>query len=239
MNRKIMYSAVFTGSLFLFSCKDTDTKAIQMTEDSTASGGGGGGTKKAGSADSAAMGAANLSSQYGTSGKDSSAGKMPVVQSVSDNTKIKPPVKLSKKKSVSSDTAARAGDDNLPAARKINAAATDNSKTTINTSNIAGKPFVSKYGTIPRNATQDNITEFLVAFPDKTILIKINYNSDPDAEMQAVKTQVEKVLKKSGYTNISDQSLTLHPMHVPKDIHYELQHDQSVVIWIPPASADQ
>ncbi|HEY4876556.1 MAG TPA: hypothetical protein VIH86_13345, partial [Puia sp.] len=76
------------------------------------------------------------------------------------------------------------------------------------------------------------------AFTDKTIFIKIYYNADPDADMQNVKVQVVKVLKKSGYSNISDQSLTLHPIHVPKDIHYELQHDGSVIIWIPPASTE-
>jgi hypothetical protein len=240
MNKNLIYTSIFSAGLFLFSCKDTDTKAIQMTEDTTASGSGGGAKKAGAGGDSAGNISGGGSGNSGSSEKDS-LGKMPAVQSVGDNTKIKAPAKMPKKKPAAKDSTAPVGtadNDNLPAARKATIAKADNSKPVANTSSIAGKAFVSKYGTIPRNTTTDNINEFLIAFPDKTILIKINYNADPDTEMQAVKAQVVKVLKKSGYSNISDQSLTLHPMHVPKDIHYELQHDESVVIWIPPATAE-
>jgi hypothetical protein len=239
MNRKFFYIALFTASLLIFSCRDTDTKAIQL-QDSTAVGNGGGGGKKGANGDSSATGSGSGSSKAGSSVNDSSANKMPVVQSVSDNTKIKTPVKTAKKKNLVTDSASltNSDNDNVPTAKKAKIAAADNTKVEANTSSITGKAFVSKYGTIPRNTTTDNITDFLVAFTDKTIFIKIYYNADPDADMQNVKVQVVKVLKKSGYTNISDQSLTLHPIHIPKDIHYELQHDGSVIIWIPPASTE-
>ncbi|HSZ86893.1 MAG TPA: hypothetical protein VK787_12745 [Puia sp.] len=239
MNRKFFYTAFFVASVLIFSCRDTDTKAIQF-QDSTANGNGSSGKKGTG-ADSSATGSGSGSSKAGSSVNDSAMNKMPVVQSVSDNTKSKTPIKLAKKKSATKDSAAVANsgnDDDAPAAKKVKIASADNTKVEANTSNITGKAFVSKYGTIPRNVTTDNITDFLVAFTDKTIFIKIYYNADPDTEMQNVKAQVVKVLKKSGYSNISDQSLTLHPIHVPKDIHYELQHDGSVIIWIPPASTE-
>jgi uncharacterized protein YaiL (DUF2058 family) len=235
---KQFYFALLATSVLIFSCRDTDTKAIQL-QDSTANGGSGSG-KKAADGDSSATGTGSGSSKSGSSSSDSFANKMPVVQSISDNNKIKTPVKFAKKKSITKDstTATNSDNDNVPAAKKAKITSADNTKVEANTSSIAGKAFVSKYGTIPRNTTTDNITDFLVAFTDKTIFIKIYYNADPDTEMQNVKTQVVKVLKKSGYSNISDQSLTLHPIHVPKDIHYELQHDGSVIIWIPPASTE-
>jgi len=238
MNMRLFYPVLLAASFLLFSCRDTDTKAIQL-QDSAASGNGAGG-KKGAAGDSSGLATANGSSKSVGSAGDSSASKMPAVQSVPDNTKIKTPVKLARKKSVSKDsTILNNGDDDVaPTAKKAKIAAADNTKVEANTSSIAGKAFVSKYGTIPRNATTDNITDFLVAFTDKTIFIKIYYNADPDEDMQNVKTQVVKVLKKSGYNNISDQSLTLHPIHVPKDIHYELQHDGSVIIWIPPANTE-
>jgi uncharacterized protein YaiL (DUF2058 family) len=237
MNKQF-YIALFTASVFIFSCRDTDTKAIQL-QDSTANGTGSGGKKGAG-ADSSATGSGSGSSKSGSTTIDTSVNKMPVVQSISDNTKIKIPVKLAKKKSIAKDSTVvtNTDNDNAPAAKKAKIASADNTKVEANTSSIAGKAFVSKYGTIPRNTTTDNITDFLVAFPDKMIFIKIYYDADPDADMQNVKAQVVKVLKKSGYSSISDQSLTLHPIHVPKDIHYELQHDGSVIIWIPPVSTE-
>ncbi|HEX4373679.1 MAG TPA: hypothetical protein VHZ50_10285 [Puia sp.] len=235
---KLFYTALLTASVLIFSCRDTDRKAIQF-EDSTANGSGGGGKKGTGG-DSSATGSGGGSSKAGSSVNDTAANKMPVVQPVTDNTKIKTPVKQLKKKSASKDSTAinNNDNDNAPAAKKAKIASADNTKVEANTSSITGKAFVSKYGTIPRNTTTDNITDFLVAFTDKTIFIKIYYNADPDADMQSVKAQVVKVLKKSGYNNIGDQSLTLHPIHVPKDIHYELQHDGSVIIWIPPASKE-
>ena len=57
--------------------------------------------------------------------------------------------------------------------------------------------------------------------------------------MLGVRAQIVKVLKKLGYNDIVDQPIVLHPMHMPKDIHYELQHDGSVVIWVPVADTGQ
>jgi hypothetical protein len=236
MNRKILYPLFFAMSALIFSCRDTDTKAIQLTQDSAAAASGSGSGKKTSSIDSTTV----ASSNNGSSPADSSGNKTVAVKPVTGDVKTKMSGKAAKKKTSGKDSAAVAsGDnDNSPAIKKAKIATADNTKIQANTSSIAGKAFVSKYGTIPRNTTQDNITDFLTAFTDKTIFIKIYYNADPDADMQNVKAQVVKVLNKSGYSNISDQSLTLHPIHVPKDIHYELQHDGSVVIWIPPASTD-
>jgi hypothetical protein len=100
-------------------------------------------------------------------------------------------------------------------------------------------PFVSKYGTIPRNATTNNVTSFFNAFPDKSTLIKINFDGPADAEMTSVKAQIIKVLRGSGYTNVQDQSATIEPKRMPKEIHYELQRDGSVILWVPIANTDQ
>lgn len=100
-------------------------------------------------------------------------------------------------------------------------------------------PFVSKYGVIPRNATTSNITSFYTAFPDRTTVIKINFDGPADAEMTGVKAQIIKVLRESGYTNVQDQSATIEPKRMPKEIHYELQRDGSVILWVPVANADQ
>jgi hypothetical protein len=102
----------------------------------------------------------------------------------------------------------------------------------------ANKPFVSKYGIIPRDANENSLTVFYNTFPDKHTLIKVNFDGAPDAEMNNVKTQIIKVLKKSGYVNVSDHSETIQPKQMPKDIHYELQHDGSVVFWVPVANQE-
>lgn len=96
------------------------------------------------------------------------------------------------------------------------------------------KSFAPKYGLIPWDANENNITAFKNAFPDKQTLVKVNFDADPDAQMQTEKTQVLNALKKAGYKNVSDQSQTFHPTRIPKDIHYELQRDGSVIIWLPP-----
>ena len=67
----------------------------------------------------------------------------------------------------------------------------------------------------------------------------MNFDSAPDAEMTQVKAQIIKVLKNTGYTNVSEQSATVEPRRMPKEIHYELQHDGSVVIWVQPATIQQ
>ena len=99
------------------------------------------------------------------------------------------------------------------------------------------KAFAPKYGLIPRDATENNITSFKNAFPDKQTLVKINFDAEPDAEMEATKVQIIKAMKKAGYTNVSDKSTIYHPTRMPKDIHYELQRDGSVIIWLQPATA--
>ena len=57
--------------------------------------------------------------------------------------------------------------------------------------------------------------------------------------MKSVKTQIIKVLRSSGYTNVQDQSATIEPKRMPTEIHYELQRDGSVILWVPVANAGQ
>lgn len=101
------------------------------------------------------------------------------------------------------------------------------------------KPFVSKYGIIPRDVNENSLSVFFNTFPDKTTLIKVNFDGPADTEMNTVKTQIIKVLKKNGYVDVSDRSETIEPKRMPKDIHYELQHDGSVVFWVPIANQEQ
>jgi hypothetical protein len=96
------------------------------------------------------------------------------------------------------------------------------------------KSFAPKYGIIPRDANENNIATFKNAFPDKRTLIKINFDAEPDAEMQGARTQIMNALKKAGYSNVSDKSQVFHPARMPKEIHYELQRDGSVIIWLQP-----
>jgi hypothetical protein len=98
------------------------------------------------------------------------------------------------------------------------------------------RPFVSKYGIIPRDANESNLTVFFNTFPGKSTLIKVNFDGPADDEMNIVKTQIIKVLRKSGYINVIDHSEIIEPKQIPKEIHYELQHDGSVVFWVPPAN---
>jgi hypothetical protein len=231
MDTNRLYIYVIPVLLF-FSCQNEDTQAPALPKDSTAIAGktgGGGGT------DSTAVAAGSSKTTVAT--KDTSSAKVHQAART-DETKIKKQGKIARKAALSSDSATSDNDAGLPVTKKTKPVSADLSKVTVGNNSITAKPFVSKYGTIPRNATQDNITEFLIAFPDKTTFIKIYYNADADDEMQGVRAQIVKVLKKSGYNSISDQTLTLHPIHVPKDIHYELQHDGSVVIWIPPSTAE-
>ena len=91
----------------------------------------------------------------------------------------------------------------------------------------------SKYGVIPRNATETNMALFFKAFTDKNTSIRINFDGTADAEMNKVKAQIIKVLKTAGYTNVADQSTSIDPIRMPREIHYELQHDKSVIFWVP------
>ena len=103
----------------------------------------------------------------------------------------------------------------------------------------ANDKFVSKYGVIPRNATESNINSFVEAFPDKSILVKVNFDGTADTEMTAVRNQIIKVLKNLGYNNIAPQPASIEPIRMPKEIHYELQRNGSVIVWIPVNNANQ
>ncbi len=213
------------------SCHNEDTqRPPEPAKDSTAVAQGGAGsndsTKRIDS--TAAIAAAKNNSA-------ASSTKQPATSTptTTEKTKAKQTIAATKKQSLNTDSSAKTA-----AVTKNNSATTDNAKTATSGDNTADKPFVSKYGIIPRDATESNVTSFNNAFPDKQILVKINFNSDPDAEMQKVKAQIIKVLKKLGYSNVSDQSQTFHPMRIPKDVHYELQHDGSVVIWLPPVTSE-
>jgi hypothetical protein len=232
MNTNRLYKYLITALLF-YSCQNEDTKAPDLPKDSTSVGTKGGVGSGKDSSELAGGGSSTTSSAT----KDTSNRAMLVVKKT-DESKNKKQGKSAKKMDAAKDTSSVDNEADLPVIKKTKPVSADLSKTTVGDNGVTAKPFVSKYGTIPRNATQDNITEFLIAFPDKTTFIKIYYNADADNEMQGVRAQIVKVLKKSGYNSISDQTLTLHPIHVPKDIHYELQHDGSVVIWIPPATAE-
>ena len=232
MNTNRLYKYLIPALLF-YSCQNEDTQAPNLPKDSTSVGTKGGvGSGK----DSSGLAGGGSSTTISAT-KDTNNRAIPVVKKT-DESKNRKQGKSAKKMDAAKDSSSADNDADLPVIKKTKPVSADLSKTTVGDNGITAKPFVSKYGTIPRNATQDNITEFLIAFPDKTTFIKIYYNADADNEMQGVRAQIVKVLKKSGYNSISDQSLTLHPIHVPKDIHYELQHDGSVVIWIPPATAE-
>jgi hypothetical protein len=227
-------------SVLLFSLgachNDTDVKAPEMPKDSVATGGRGSGTK-----DSSASGSSGVAKD--SVGYISGTKRLVDTSQLTANLKIKKAGKDNAKhisKSVS-DTLGKGNviKDNTTvqkpdvdkAAAVVQRAAAENNPPAGNTDH-----FVSKYGVIPRNATENNITSFLNAFPDKTILVKINFDATPDAEMNAVKAQIIKVLRASGYTNVADQSGTLEPIRMPKEIHYELQRNGSVVIWVQPAN---
>jgi hypothetical protein len=232
MNTNRLYKYLISVVLF-YSCQNEDTKAPDLPKDSTSVSPKGG----AGSGNDSTGLAGGGTSKTSSPTKDTSSSTIPVVKKM-DEAKNKKQSKAAKKMGASRDSASVDNDADLPVIKKTKPVSADLSKTTVGDNAVSAKPFVSKYGTIPRNATQDNITEFLIAFTDKTTFIKIYYNADADNEMQGVRAQIVKVLKKSGYNSISDQTLTLHPIHVPKDIHYELQHDGSVVIWIPPVTVE-
>lgn len=145
--------------------------------------------------------------------------------------------KTQEKKTTVHDTAAITS-SSVPVSKKDNAPA-NTTATSQPATQSGNKPFVSKYGIIPRNATESNLTVFYNTFPDKHTLIKVNFDGPADAEMNSVKAQIIQVLKKSGYMNVSDHSETIEPKRMPKDIHYELQHDGSVVFWVPIANQEQ
>ncbi len=226
---------LLSAAVLILSCKGkTDQKAPEMIKDSLAAANGGGN----GTIDSSTANKGNKPS------KDTLA-YVQGTKKIKDTVKTAVNIKNRENKKDSAKTGAanrKYTDDKANEAVKVDnssAAKTDNTATN---SSGAGTPgvFVSKYGVIPRNATENNITEFITAFPDKTILIKVNFDgTEADAEMKAVRTQIIKVLRNTGYTNVSDQSIIIEPIRMPKEIHFELQHNGSVVIWVPVANNDQ
>ena len=110
--------------------------------------------------------------------------------------------------------------------------------TAAGSANTSNMPFVSKYGIIPRNASIGDMGEFFKAFPDKSTLIKVNFDGPADDEMNGVKALILKLLRNNGYTNVLDQSATIEPQRMPKDIHYELQRNGSVIFWVPIANTE-
>ena len=150
--------------------------------------------------------------------------------------------KKTEKNTAVRDTSASLKSAMAPVSKKENAAAdatvSNQSAAKPTNTDAVNKPFVSKYGIIPRDANENNLTVFFNTFPDKNTLIRVNFDGPADAEMNSVKTQIIKVLKKSGYVNVSDHSETIEPKRMPKDIHYELQHDGSVVFWVPIANQE-
>jgi len=145
--------------------------------------------------------------------------------------------KIKENKAAMHDTAA-AKSNEAAALKKDNPATNQPAAKTGNT-DAGPAVFKSKYGTIPRDANQSNMTVFYNTFPDKNTLIKINFDGPADAEMNNVKMQIIKILKKSGYVNVQEQSATIEPQRMPKEIHYELQRDGSVVFWVPIANQEQ
>jgi hypothetical protein len=196
---------------------DTTKAAAEATSDSLT---------KADSTGTKRNNAANISEQSQKKQTDTAA-------TVTTATK-KAERKMKEKVAAAKDTSASAAGKNAAAITKGN---TSGNPTPASQS--TDKPFVSKYGIIPRDANENSMTVFFNTFPDKTTLIKVNFDGPADAEMNSVKTQIIKVLKKNGYTNVPDRSETIEPKRMPKEIHYELQHDGSVVFWVPIANQEQ
>lgn len=161
-----------------------------------------------------------------------STGLTPVkaTEANNDNTQLKTPVPVQSVEDVKEDISSEA---NKKASIGRNDSLTVDGKAKNIGLSMTKKPFIPKYGVFPWEPTAENITDFTTAFPDKNTVIRVGFNADQDASMQAVKAQIIKTLKKSGYKKVSDESPTVHPMRVPKDIHYELQRDESVIIWVP------
>ena len=111
--------------------------------------------------------------------------------------------KIKEKTAARSDSSAAIKNNNPTDSKNDNGTLnnTVNSQSTNKPANIdaADKPFVAKYGIIPRDANENSLTVFFNTFPDKQTLIKVNFDAPPDNEMNSVKTRIIKVLKKKGY----------------------------------------
>src|SRR5579871_661718 len=218
--------------IFISSCQDeSKEKKAEIPKDSTTTGTGGG--------TSQGKDTANTSVSSGVDNKTkNSAAVQPTAtdtKNASDKSKATTPVVAVKKNKEpkENETTPKAVTPAATVATNATPPAADNTKIqAADLPTTSEKPFVYKYGLIPWDATADNITSFKNAFPDKGTVVKINFDNDPDAAMQNVKTQIVKALHDAGYTNVDAQSKTFHPARIPKDIHYELQHDGTVVIWL-------
>jgi hypothetical protein len=217
---------LLSAMVFIFSCKSDDKKApVENPADSVAN------------SDTASL-------------KKNAAVAAPAVEKAVSNlkdsiaatsTKTKTAEKKIKENKAARHDSAAVKNINTTVPKKDNpaTAATDQSAAKQATPDEGPAVFKSKYGTIPRDANQTNLTTFFNTFPDKNTRIRVNFDGPADAEMNSVKTLIIKVLKKSGYTNVEDQSATIEPQRMPKEIHYELQRDGSVVFWVPIANQDQ
>ena len=213
--------------LVILSCKDEDTKVPDMVRDSTS-----------------ALGGTKDVQDNSRTIKDTPSASVAIKPGKSQSDSIKKAAMVThEKEKVNSDKKpfgskpAMASKDSAVSTNKApETVAPPADKSNTETADVA---FVPKYGIIPRNTTEKNINVFLNAFPDKTTAIRVNYDGEPDAEMKAVKTQILKVLKNTGYTSVSEKDFSLTPIRMPKDIHYELQRDGSVVIWVPIAPNGQ
>ena len=240
MTLKIMYRILMPMIvLFAFACSNNDQqRTVDALKDSTsATQGGVGGIDSTKHADT---GAATSSSKTTAPIKDSSITKKVdnAVAKADEKTKavVKDVASATKKAAHKIDSTVAAKKDELTATKKESAPSTDEKLLPASAADNS-KAFAPKYGLIPRDANENNITSFKNAFPDKQTLVKINFDAEPDAEMEATKVQIIKAMKKAGYINVSEKSTIFHPTRMPKDIHYELQRDGSVIIWLQPASA--
>ncbi|HLK30452.1 MAG TPA: hypothetical protein VKT28_17850 [Puia sp.] len=226
-------------ALLLFACKDeSKEKTPDITKDSAATAQSGQGTGSTTKDDSASTNSSAKKSEPADA-NDNTKPATEAVKGAIDKVKSKTSdaVEATKKTVHKADSAIAAKKDETVPAKKDATAANTDEKLLPASSADNSKAFAPKYGLVPRDATENNITSLKNAFPDKQTLFKVNFDAEPDAEMQEVKTRIITALKKSGYTNISEKSITFHPTRMPKDIHYELQRDGSVVIWLQPANA--
>ena len=232
MNKSCLYikTALLPLMMLMFSCNNdqNEKKAPDITKDSVQTKSGE--AEKNDTATIKKNDAANTPALEKPKSKDSSSTSTANIK--------KAEKKIKEKKSSTRDSANATKKDATEAIKKDNAVTTT---PTTKPANVGSGPtvFKAKYGIIPRDATESNITGFVNAFPDKSTIIKVNFDGPADAEMNSVKAQITKVLKKLGYTNVQSQSATIEPQRMPKEIHYELQRDGSVVFWVQPANQEQ
>ena len=227
-SRKIQIS-FFTVLFLAMACHNNDRQNPAQTADSTAAAKSGHGTgSDSNSFRSSASDTAGNASHSGNSAP-AAAGSETASNKGSSKSAGKAASHGSKKSAAGPDSSKTNGSQSaIPTLSPANAGSQPSNAIDLS------KPFAPKYGLIPWDANQNNITDFKNAFPDKQTLVRVNFDNDPDDQMQKEKATIIDALKKAGYKNVSDQSKTFHPVRTPKDIHYELQRDGSVVIWLPP-----